>query len=491
MALTHLPILLLLALAPMDPPPGGTAPAPGQAPTQTPGVPPTPPAAAPSAGTSDKGDQAVATESRPRRLWIVLDFYKELGGTIIREDDATILLRTPEGGERSVDRNSIVFMTQLLEDPAGTAVVARLRDGRTLKGELVRDDFDVAVVTVAGVQTRIPRGNLWKVELEVPFERRLATLREKLQPGTPAQRIVIARWCMNEGRPDIAVEELRAVQREEDSEEVQVLLKQALLKEELRRGGTGGTPERRPMPPGDRRVATPAAARTDALITDEDVNRIRVMEVNFARTPAMDAPMDLWKRIVQAHGAHPAVPPEGPARQAMAKWSAPQLLQLLFTLKARDLYGEIHVTEDPEHLDLYRRKVHDAWLIPNCATSECHGGGSGGLRLVQAKGRSPRAAYTNLLALLTATTADGKALVDFDQPDQSPLLDMARPRGKANRSHPDVPGWKATLTDGRGDLAASAEAWIRGMHRPKPDYGVQIPQPPAPAQAPENGGERE
>lgn len=210
-----IPLLIaLLALAPLDPPASGGDAPPANAPTQAPAS--TPPNT--GAGTSDKGDQAIATDSKQRRLWIVLDFYKEFGGTIVREDDATIVLRTPDGPERTVDRNSIVFMTQLLEDPAGTPVIARLRDGRTLKGELVRDDFDVAVVSISGVQTRILRANLWKLELEVPFERRLALLREKLQPGTPAQRIVIARWCMNEGRPDIAIDELRAVQRLEDSE---------------------------------------------------------------------------------------------------------------------------------------------------------------------------------------------------------------------------------------------------------------------------------
>ena len=487
-----LPLLIaLLALAPLDPPATGGSTTPPDAPSQAPTAPaPTPPN--PGAGTSDKGDQAIATESKQRRLWIVLDFYKEFGGTIVREDDANIVLRTPEGAERSVDRNSIVFMTQLLEDPAGTPVIARLRDGRTLKGELVRDDFDVAVVSISGVQTRILRANLWKLELEVPFDRRLAQLREKLQPGTPAQRIVIARWCMNEGRPDIAIDELRAVQRIEDSEEVQVLLKQALLKDELRRGSPTDRPGKRPTvkQKGSPKAATDADGESALAITDDDVNRIRVMEVNFARPPRMDAAHDLWKRIAQAYGTNEAVPAEGPARQAMAKWKASQLLQLLFTLKARDLYNEVRVNEDPEHLDLFRRKVHDAWLIPNCATSQCHGSGAAGLRLIETKGRSPRAAYTNLLTLLSAKTTDGHLLVDFDQPAQSPLLDMARPRDKATRPHPDVPGWKASLTDSRGDLPAAAEAWIRGMHRPKPDYGVKIPQPPPPVQAPENGGER-
>ena len=120
-------LIALLALAPLDPPATGGSTTPPDAPSQAPTAPaPTPPN--PGAGTSDKGDQAIATESKQRRLWIVLDFYKEFGGTIVREDDATIVLRTPEGAERSVDRNSIVFMTQLLFGQASVGFQLHRRD---------------------------------------------------------------------------------------------------------------------------------------------------------------------------------------------------------------------------------------------------------------------------------------------------------------------------------------------------------------------------
>jgi len=476
---------MLLALTAVgDPPPnvGGVTP------------PPTAPPAA-DAGTSDKSDApATVANSQPRRLWIVLDFYKEFGGTIVREDDATIVLRTPEGNQRTVDRNSIVAATQLLDDPVGTPVTVLFRDGRTMKGELVRDDFDVAVVTLAGVQTRIPRSTMLRLELQVSFDHRLAAIREKLQPGTAAQRLVIARWALNEGRPDIAIEELRAAQRLEDSEELQALLKQAMLKEDLRRGSPG-TKKTKPSTGTPGKAKSNDDARESApqlLISDDDVNRIRVMEVNFTRPPRMSASQDLWKQVQEKYADNPALPADPAARRAMQTWTASQMLQLLFTLKARDLYGEIRVSEDPEQLDLYRRKVHDAWIMPNCATSQCHGAsGVGGLHLVTSHGRSPRAAYTNLITLLGAKTADGIALIDFDAPALSPLLDMARPRDQAKRPHPDVPGWKPTLSNSRGDLPSVAEAWIRGMHRPRSDYGVKVPQPAAPLEAPEHGGERE
>ncbi|MFN6398678.1 MAG: hypothetical protein ACK449_02055, partial [Planctomycetota bacterium] len=60
-----------------------------------------------------------AAAAPPRRLWVILDYYKEFGGTVVREDEASITLKTPTGEERTVDRNSIVSAIPLLDDPEG------------------------------------------------------------------------------------------------------------------------------------------------------------------------------------------------------------------------------------------------------------------------------------------------------------------------------------------------------------------------------------
>jgi hypothetical protein len=248
-------------------------------------------------------------------------------------------------------------------------------------------------------------------------------------------------------------------------------------------------------PPAEKAASAGANPAEDALpqprLRESDVNLIRVMEVDLTRPPRMEASPDLATELVNRFGPEGKLPVDGDTAQKLAGWPAPRLLTLLFQLKARDLYGRIRVAEDPEHLRVYRKQVHDAWLVPNCATSRCHGGDqAGSLRLVREQPRDARTSYTNLVHLLRHRTAAGESLLDFDNPSASPLLDMGRPRESARRPHPAVSGWKPSVRGGRGEPETSVVAWLRGMHRPRPDYPVTIEAPAAPVAAPVGTDER-
>ena len=45
------------------------------------------------------------------------------------------------------------------------------------------------------------------------------------------------------------------------------------------------------------------------------------------------------------------------------------IVRLMFELRARDLYGQIQVNSEPYSMNLFRQRVHDTWLMNNCATS--------------------------------------------------------------------------------------------------------------------------
>ncbi|NBP52102.1 MAG: hypothetical protein EBU70_13180, partial [Actinobacteria bacterium] len=391
----------------------------------------------PEASSSAETTAPVATPP-PQRLWVVLDYYKEFGGTVIREDDASITLRTPDGEERRVDRNSIVSAVPLLDEPEGSRVIVRLRDGRELKGELVSDGFDSVITRIEGVRTSMPRGEVLSVVMEVPFEERLARFRARIPADAWDVRLELVRWLLSERRPDIALEELKEIRKNADSDDAARLMARAEAERDLMlaaaraKGAAVG-----------RGGPDPARPELVRRLTDADVNLIRVMEIDLANPPRMHHPSDLPQRVQEAYATNDRMPPAGPERAAMATWGTPRLLELLFAMKARDLYGAVRVDEDPEHLRVYRKRVHDGWLIPNCATSRCHGGiRSGAFMLASVEPRDARTAYTNLLVLLGYRTAEGRPLVDFDDPAKSMLLSMGRPRNEATVPHPPVAGWE-------------------------------------------------
>jgi hypothetical protein len=473
-------LLFALALQTADPPPAPPEPPPVPG-SET--VPSKPAEQAPSPDTSGQSSAAPtgasAASAAPRRLWIVLDYYKEFGGTVLREDEASITVRTPTGEERTVDRNSVVSAIPLLDEPEGTRVLVRWRNGRTIPAELVSDGFEEIVVRVEGVRTSLPRREILGLEREPPFEEQLAKFRSRIPADAWDVRMELVKWLLAQRHPEIAIEELREIRKHADSEEAARMLVRAQAELELMQKSA----QRKT---GTAREGAPARPETVRRISDDDVNIIRVMEADLRSPPRMRHDLELPAEILTRYANSERLPPAGAERQAMSTWPTNRLLQLLFALKARELYGMVHVDEDPEHLRLYRKRVHDGWLIPNCATSRCHGGPSGGrLVLSTVETKSPRTAYTNLLLLLNFRTEQGQPLVDFDDPSRSILMGFGRTRGEAAAPHPPIAGWKPVTPTLQKAIEEDATAWIGGMYRPRPDYPVRMEAPTPSATTPE------
>lgn len=422
----------------------------------------------PPATATEPSTPATTTPAPPRRVWVVLDFYKEFGGTVVREDAESLVLRTRDGSERTLDRNSVVNAIPLLDDPEGTDVVVHYRDGRAVRAELIEDTFDAATVRIAGMRTVLPRTALWGLERRVPFETQLARLRAAIPADAWSQRVELARWAMREDHPEIAVEELQAALRIQDTDEVRRLLRLAEIDVRTRQSRQGKS-DRDTPPAGDPGVRGDQS--DPARLNEGQVNLIRVMELDLRRPPRMQVSPALAARIVEIHGPSGRLPAEQSTVEALAALPPARLLALLFDLKARDLYDQVQVLEDPEHLATFRKRVHDVWLIPNCATSRCHGGDqAGSFQLLRDRPRDARTAYTNLLRMLDHRLADGSPLLDLDEPRASALLDLAGPPDRVRHPHPQVPGWRPILVGDGGVIRSNVEAWLRGMYRPRPIY---------------------
>ena len=464
-------LLVAFALRAVDPP---------VAPPEPPPIPgseqatPTAPVQSDASGQSSAAPAApTVTPAPPRRLWVILDYYKEFGGTVLREDEASITLKTPTGEERTVDRNSIVSAIPLLDDPEGTPVLVRWRSGRTIPGELISDGFEEVVVRIERVRTSLPRREILALEREPPFEEQLARFRAKIPADAWDVRMELVRWLLAQHHPEIALEELREIRKNADSDEAARLMVRAEAEWELLQKSPKGRGK------ADAQETTTRAEIVPRL-SDEDVNIIRVLETDLRSPPRMRHTLGLPDAIIERYASHERLPAEGPERSSMRTWSTQRLLQLLFSMQARDLYGMVRIDEDPEHLRLFRKRVHDGWLIPNCATSRCHGGPGGGrLVLATTDSKSPRTAYTNLLLLLDFRTEQGRPLFDFEQPKQSILMGFGRPRNEATVPHPAIAGWKPVPAPLQKAIEEDAMAWIGGMYRPRPDYPVKLEAPGA------------
>jgi hypothetical protein len=151
---------------------------------------------------------------------------------------------------------------------------------------------------------------------------------------------------------------------------------------------------------------------------------------------------------------------------------------MLFALKARDLYGDIKVLSEPKSLDLFRQRVHNAWMITNCATSRCHGGPDAGRFFLHNNDwKDPIVRTTNML-IVTRTTLDTLPVIDFEKPTDSLLFQYALPKTEARRPHPDVKGWEPVFTKSRGELKGDFVDWVRSMRVPRGEYPSIEFEPP-------------
>ncbi len=475
-----LSVALLLTPA-VDDPPAPAEPTPAGSPTPS-EAPPTPDVDEGSPAEDESLDVAEdSSASSPSRVYLIIDRHTELGGRLLRESPDEIVIEH-EGEEKAFPKARIVSIVPLVEPKPGQNGVVRLRDGNTFRGIVLADDYGEVVMEIAGIETRFPRKSVQQVVLEESDREKFERLREAIPKIDHVRRLALCRWLHQRRMYPEALEELDRLLADFDLGDARTL--RAVVEAQI--ALEGPAPRTEPIlddgefDPGDvaRGTIPLKELLPQRLLSRDDVNLIRVLEIDFRRPPRISIEPETIRTLIQRYAAHPAIPATSEGRTRMFRADPIDLVRLMFELKARDLYPEISVDSEPFALNLFRQRVHDAWLIGNCATSRCHGGLEGGrFFLHNRNSRDERVRFTNLLILLRSEWSD-EPLVDFDRPLDSLIIQHALPRTEARFPHPDVPGWKPVFTNANQRLLADAVRWIEAMYQPRPTYPVDY-EPPA------------
>jgi hypothetical protein len=458
-----------------------SAPCHGQTPA---GSPPAAPAASPAAAPTATGAPAADAPAEPaaeqapegaiRRVHVVESHSREFSGWVVADDDTTFTVRR---GETSVtfEHGRVLNVIELVDVPAsGATGLITMRDGTSVRAHILDDGFDAVVYSIAGIRTVVPRDRAWQVMLDVGFDERYRKLKAALRDDDVDGRLAMCRWLFEQRAYDEALTETRALIATRPIDEAKRLLAAIEAQVAVFRSTPSGTPSTGGASATPR---VPASALPDRLLTPTEVNLIRVYEIDFNRPPKVTISADSIKELIAAHASSDLIPESESGRTRLFTQDPIELVKLMFDLRARDLYDRIQVDTEPHALNMFRTKVHNAWLLGNCATSRCHGGLDGGNFFLHARnGNSDSVRYTNLLILLESRF-DGRPMVDFDQPHDSLLVQHALPRSSARFPHPDVPGWKPVFDRTNERLMADCERWIATMHRPRPEYPVDFDPP--------------
>ena len=358
-----------------------------------------------------------------------------------------------------------------------------LRSGVEIVG-IITDRLDGEIKILAGEKpATIPTRQVAEIEPLAPVAERYAERRALIDEADTAALLLLAEWLRDRGAYRTALREATAAAvsdplNAEASRLARWLRAQVALIE------AAGKRER----DGDAAGTTRSPSARFPLLSPEEVNAIRVWEIDLSSNPRVVIPRPVIDQVLEAYAGSSEIPSDPKELERLRKLPPTKFLELMFRLRARDYYGEVRVLDDPPALAGFRETTHRRWLLNGCATSSCHGGSEAGrLRLATVRPNSDQTAYTNFYILESSTLADGTPLINHADPAESPLLHLGLPRTLSNHPHPNViapgtraRGWRPVFPRGRDDPRfQDAVGWISGLYQPRPDYGVTYELPEA------------
>jgi hypothetical protein len=413
-----------------------------------------PPAAPPAPQADAAADPPADTDDdRPRRVHLIIDRHSEAGGTVVSEDLDEISIAV--GDEvRTFAKNRILTIVELVDPEPGQTGVVRLRNGETFRGVILADAFDGVTMEIAGIRSFQPRTAVLRTTLEPSFEEQYRTLRKTIPEADHVRRLALCQWLFDRRMYEACRDEIDSLLEDFDLGEARRLRRlveaQLSLESELPSRSDDGTSRRDGGSDSDRGPIALRDLLPDRILTADDVNMIRVFEIDFRRPPRVTVPQQTIRTLIEQYAAHPAIPATSEGRTRMFRADPIDLVRLMFELKARDLYSEIEVDSEPYAL--------------------------GCLFLHNRNSSDDRIRFTTLLILLRSELGP-QPLVDFERPLDSLVIQHALPRTEARFPHPDVPGWKPVFTNANERLLADSLRWIESMYRPRPAYPMEYEPP--------------
>ena len=387
-------------------------------------------------------------------------------------------------------RQKSLAAEQALREEEARLVEARLtlRTGRAIEGLLVKRQGRVVTLRSQGQDAEFDLADAVEFEelgsVVESFEQLRASTPDDDIPG----RIQLVRWLRDRGVYFTALDEaIRIVEAEPYNPDAQEMKRWLESQTKLRIASAVSAADRDDEAP--KQEPDEIRRKIDAfpVLTNEEINLIRVYEVDFADPPKLNIPRDTVERLLEQYGDQTVMPQTPEGRRALLRRDPLTVLDLMFRVQARPLYGEVEVLEDPRAMRLWRKQIHGTWFAGStgsCASANCHGGQEAGrLYLNNKRANTDATVYTNFYIADQFRLRDGTPLINYEEPAESPLLQMALPRERSRRPHPQVSrgegrrGWRPYFRDENDLRFRRAVEWIKSMYEPHPEYPIAYEAP--------------
>ena len=102
------------------------------------------------------------------------------------------------------------------------------------------------------------------------------------------------------------------------------------------------------------------------LVSEADVNLDGVYEIDLNDPPRIRILDETIEQLIQQYGSSTLIPDKEKARQAMFDAPPEEILEIMFKVRARDLYDQVEVLNGPATMATFRKRIHDNWLLNRC-----------------------------------------------------------------------------------------------------------------------------
>lgn len=376
-----------------------------------------------------------------------------------------------------------------------------MRDGSTLDGDVTEANGMVVLRSRQGIEMHIYPDMVRKIEYreepELEFNQRLHNLGSDDAEG----RVKLARFCLENRRPDLAREVLiQALNIDPNSREASALYDAARAQLTLeQKSRPSATPTPPPLPAANMSTTEVEAGqegggmRMPKPVLDADqINFIKQGEIRDSDSGlTFKFENDIEKRYAAITGRTFNAVHQLKPYERFRMMQADRQVGL-------GLIKDIRIARDPGAMNEYRTQVQRI-VLTGCATANCHSGNAlvpAGTFWLHSPAENEATTYTNFFILATRQfpvimsngTKTSRTLINRDIPDLSLLLQYGLSADVSRFPHPVVPGFKAPFKSTDDPRFKVVQNWIESTLTPlTPDYSfikVQGMSPPPPTTAP-------
>ncbi len=394
----------------------------------------------------------------------------------------------------------LVAMTGLASAAETRQAKAIMKDGRTLEGQLVLQNDRMIVLNIAGIETTLQRGDVAELEIQQTPQELYDAVRPTLADTDLAGRLDLTQRMMDRSAFGLARRELSDLARLFPGDpriarlDTQIAAKEALSRQRVdpaSRSAAGGSvadedPARR------NRNARPGE---EALLSDEEINLIRVYEVDLGAQPrGITIQPETLEKFFSVYRDSANQPLGRREQSQFRRKPGHEQLDAIFSTRDRSLYAGVVIANDPPSMSEFRNRVNGPYVVNYFMKHFGPGAKGDGPKLPLVGGRptSVGEAYTNFYVLSGYVGAGGVPMIDRRNPAESLLLQWGLPRERATHPAPvGIDGWQPAFRDVDDPRFQQIVAWIGTLFpNPPANYGIAFnpggaPAPaPAPAEAP-------